>query len=129
VERNTLITRNSKSKKIKVLFSKMILNPKDNKTLRNLMAKFYKDGIVWIMVLVKKAYNYIPRAKVIEPMEPKVKGEPVVEPVADDEVDKANEVDLPLNSLLVDGIDNIKVIIKKEPQLSLAIRFSKPKKV
>jgi hypothetical protein len=129
VERNTLITGNSKSKKIKVSFSKMIPNPEDDKTLGNLMAKFHKDGTVWIMVPVKKAHNYIPRAKVMEPMEPKVKGEPVVEPVADNEVDKANEVDLPLDSLSVDGIDNTKVIIKKEPQLSSAIRFSKPKKV
>jgi hypothetical protein len=48
-------------------------------------------------------------------MEPKVKGEPVVEPVADDKVDKASEVDLLLNSLLVDGINNTKVIIKKKP--------------
>ena len=78
------------------------------------------------MVPIKKAHNYILRAKVIEP---KVKGELVVEPVADDEVDKANKVDLLLDSLLVNGINNIKVIIKKEPQLSLVIRFSKPKKV
>jgi hypothetical protein len=90
----------------------MILNLEDDKTLGNLMAKFYKDGIVWIIVLVKKAHNYILRAKVIEP---KVKGELVVEPVVDNKVDKANEVDLPLNSLLVDGINNTKVIIKKEP--------------
>jgi hypothetical protein len=67
------------------------------------------------MVPVKKAHNYIPRAKVMELIEPKVKGEPVVEPVADDEVNKANEVDLPLNSLLVNGINNTKVIIKKKP--------------
>jgi hypothetical protein len=103
----------------------MILNPKDNKTLRNLIAKFYKDRTVWIMVLVKKAHNYIPRAKVIELMELKVKGELVV----DNEVNKANEVDLPLDNLLVGSINNIKVIVKKEPRLSLVIRFSKPKKV
>jgi len=90
----------------------MILNPEDNKTLRNLIAKFYKDRIVWIIVPVKKAYNYILRAKVIEP---KVKGEPVVEPVADNKVNKANKVDLLLNSLLINGINNIKVIIKKKP--------------
>jgi hypothetical protein len=64
------------------------------------------------MVLVKKAYNYILRAKVIEP---KVKGELVVEPVVDDKVNKANKVDMLLNSLLVNGINNIKVIIKKKP--------------
>jgi hypothetical protein len=94
------------------LFSKIILNPEDNKTLGNLIAKFYKDRIVWIIVLVKKAYNYIPRAKVIEL---KVKGELVVEPVVDNKVNKANEVDLPLNSLLINSINNTKVIIKKEP--------------
>jgi hypothetical protein len=64
------------------------------------------------MVPVKKAYNYILRAKVIEP---KVKGELVVELVADNKVNKVNEVDLPLNSLLVNSINNTKVIIKKEP--------------
>jgi 6-phosphogluconate dehydrogenase (decarboxylating) len=96
----------------------MIPNLEDNKTLRNLIAKFYKDRIVWIIVPVKKAYNYILRAKVIEP---KVKGEPVVEPVADNKVNKANKVDLLLNSLLINGINNIKVIIKKKPQLSLVI--------
>jgi 6-phosphogluconate dehydrogenase (decarboxylating) len=90
----------------------MIPNLEDNKTLRNLIAKFYKDRIVWIIVPVKKAYNYILRAKVIEP---KVKGEPVVEPVADNKVNKANKVDLLLNSLLINGINNIKVIIKKKP--------------
>jgi hypothetical protein len=46
VERNVLITGNSKTKKTKVLFLKMIPNPEDDKTLRNLMGKFYKDGIV-----------------------------------------------------------------------------------
>jgi hypothetical protein len=46
VEQNIPITSNSKTKKIKVLFLKMILNPKDNKTLGNLIGKFYKDGIV-----------------------------------------------------------------------------------
>jgi len=76
------------------------------------MAKFYKDRIVWIIVPVKKAHNYIPRAKVIEL---KVKGELVVELVVDDKVNKANKVDLLLNSLLVDGINNTKVIIKKKP--------------
>jgi hypothetical protein len=100
----------------------MIPNPKDNKTLRNLMAKFYKDGTVWIIVPVKKAYNYISRAKAIEPIEPKVKGEPVAH-------NKADEADLPLNDLLVGGINSIGVIIKKEPQLSSVVQFSKPKKV
>jgi 6-phosphogluconate dehydrogenase (decarboxylating) len=100
----------------------MILNPKDNKTLRNLMAKFYKDRIVWIIVPIKKAHNYILRAKVMELIEPKVKGEPVA-------YNKANEADLPLNNLLIGGVDSIEVIIKKEPQLSLAVRFSKLKKV
>ena len=53
----------------------------------------------------------MPRAKVIELMELKVKGELV----ADDEVDKADKADLLLNNLLVSGVDNIGVIIKKEP--------------
>jgi hypothetical protein len=122
MERNTLITGNGKTKKIKVSFLKIIPNPKDNKTLGNLMAKFYKDGTVWIMVPVRKAYNYISRAKAIEP---KLKGELM----ADNKVNKANEVDLPLNNLLVGGVNNIKIIIKTETQLSLAIRFSKPKMV
>jgi hypothetical protein len=39
----------------------------------------------------------------------------VIELVADNKVNKANEVDLLLNSLLVNSINNIKVIIKKEP--------------
>jgi hypothetical protein len=39
----------------------------------------------------------------------------VVEPVADNEVNKANEVGLLLNSLLVNSINNTKVIIKKKP--------------
>jgi hypothetical protein len=39
----------------------------------------------------------------------------VVEPVVDNKVNKASEVNLLLNSLLVNGINNIKVIIKKEP--------------
>jgi hypothetical protein len=39
----------------------------------------------------------------------------VVEPVADNKVDKANKVNLLLNSLLVNSINNIKVIIKKKP--------------
>jgi hypothetical protein len=39
----------------------------------------------------------------------------VVEPVADNKVNKVNKVDLLFNSLLVNGINNIKVIIKKEP--------------
>jgi hypothetical protein len=34
--------------------------------------------------------------------------------VADDKVNKINEVNLLLNSLLIDSINNIKVIIKKE---------------
>jgi hypothetical protein len=46
VEQNVLITGNSKTKKIKVLFLKIIPNPKDNKTLGNLIRKFYKDRIV-----------------------------------------------------------------------------------
>jgi len=100
VERNVLITGNSKTKKIKVLFLKMIPNPKDNKTLRNLIGKFYKDRIVWIMVPVKKAYNYMLRAKAMELMELKVKGELVI--------------DSELNNLLVSSINNIVVIIKKE---------------
>jgi hypothetical protein len=70
-----------------VSFSKIILNPKD-----------------WIIVLVKKTYNYILRAEVIEPIV--VKGELV---------DKANDIDLLLNNLLISGINNIKVIIKKKP--------------
>ena len=125
VERNAPITSNSKTKKTKVSFSKMIPNPEDDKTLRNLIAKFHKDGTVWIIVPVKKAHNYMPRAKAIELMESKVKGELV----ADDEVNKADEVDLPLDNLSVGSIDNIKVIVKKEPRLSSAIRFSKLKKV
>ena len=36
---------------------------------------------------------------------------------------------MPLNNLLISGVDSVGVIIKKEPQLSLAVRFSKPKKV
>jgi hypothetical protein len=48
-------------------------------------------------------------------VEPKVKGELVVELVVDNKVNKANKVDLLLNILLVDGINNIKVIIKKKP--------------
>jgi len=47
--------------------------------------------------------------------------------VANNKVNKANEVDLPLNNLSVSGINNIKIIIKTKPQLSSAIRFSKPK--
>jgi 6-phosphogluconate dehydrogenase (decarboxylating) len=90
-----------------VLFLKIILNPKDNKTLRNLMAKFYKDKIVWIMVLIRKVYNYILRAKAIEL---KLKRELVV----DNKVNKANKVDLPLNNLLVSSVNNIKIIIKTE---------------
>jgi hypothetical protein len=70
------------------------------------------------MVPIKKAHNYILRAKVIEP---KVKGEPVVKPVADNKVNKANKVNLLLNNLLVNSINNTKVIIKKKPQLSLVI--------
>jgi 6-phosphogluconate dehydrogenase (decarboxylating) len=107
IEQNTLITSNGKTKKIKVLFLKIILNPKDNKTLRNLMAKFYKDKIVWIMVLIRKVYNYILRAKAIEL---KLKRELVV----DNKVNKANKVDLPLNNLLVSSVNNIKIIIKTE---------------
>ena len=85
----------------------MILNPKDNKTLGNLIAKFYKDRTVWIIVPVKKVYNYILRAKAIEL---KLKRELVI----DNKVDKANKVDLPLNNLLIDSINNIKIIIKIE---------------
>ena len=95
----------------------MILNPKDNKTLRNLIAKFYKDRTVWIIVPVKKAHNYMPRAKAIELIELKVKGELV----ANNKVNKANKVDLPLDNLSISSINNTKVIIKKEPRLSLAI--------
>lgn len=113
VERNVPITGNSKTKKTKVSFSKMIPNPEDDKTLGNLMGKFHKDGTVWIMVPVKKAYNYMSRAKAMELMEPKVKGEPVM--------------DSELNDLLVGGVNNTMVIVKKELQLSSAIRFSKPK--
>jgi len=114
MEWNTLITSNSKTKKIKVSFLKIILNPKDNKTFGNLIAKFYKDRIVWIIVPVRKAYNYILRAKAIEP---KLKGELV----ADNKVNKANKVDLPLNNLLISGVNNTKIIIKTETQLLLAI--------
>jgi hypothetical protein len=39
----------------------------------------------------------------------------VVELVVDNKVNKANKVDLLLNSLLVNSINNIKIIIKKEP--------------
>jgi hypothetical protein len=60
------------------------------------------------MVLIKKAHNYISRAKVMELMEPKVKGEPVV-------YNEANEADLLLNNLLVGGVNSVGVIIKKEP--------------
>ena len=67
----------------------------------------------------------MPRAKAMESTEPKVEEEPV----ANAEVNKANEVDLPLDNLSVGRIDNTNAIIKKEPQLSSAIRFSKPKKV
>jgi hypothetical protein len=42
------------------------------------------------MVPIKKAHNYILRAKAMELMEPKVKGEPVAH-------NKANKADLPLN--------------------------------
>jgi hypothetical protein len=35
--------------------------------------------------------------------------------VVDNKFDKANKVDLLLNSLLVNSINNIKVIIKKKP--------------
>ena len=72
------------------------------------MAKFHKDRTVQIIVLIKKVYNYILRAKVIELIELKVKGEPVV-------YNKANKVDLLLNNLLIYNINNTKVIIKKEP--------------
>jgi len=125
LERNIPITGNGKTKKMKVLFSKIIPNSEDDKTLGNLMGKFQKDLTVWIMVPVKKAYNYMPRAKAMESTEPKVEEEPV----ANAEVSKANEVDLPLDNLSVGRIDNTNAIIKKEPQLSSAIRFSKPKKV
>jgi 6-phosphogluconate dehydrogenase (decarboxylating) len=82
------------------LFLKIIPNPKDNKTLRNLIEKFYKNRTVWIIVPIKKIYNYISRAKAIKLIEPKVKGEPVI--------------DSELNNLLVGGINNTIVIIKKE---------------
>jgi 6-phosphogluconate dehydrogenase (decarboxylating) len=86
-----------------VLFLKIILNPKDNKTLRNFIAKFYKDRIVWIIVLIKKVYNYILKAKAIEL---KLKGELVI----NNKVNKANKVDLLLNNLLVSNVNNIKII-------------------
>jgi hypothetical protein len=60
------------------------------------------------MVSIKKAHNYILRAKAIELIEPKVKGEPVA-------YNKANEADLLLNNLLVSSVNSIGVIIKKEP--------------
>jgi hypothetical protein len=91
------------------LFLKIIFNPKDNKTLGNLIVKFYKDRIVWIIVSIKKVYNYILRAEVIEL---KVKRELIV----DNEVIKANKVDLPLNNhLLISSINSVGVIIKKKP--------------
>jgi hypothetical protein len=91
------------------LFLKIIFNLKDNKTLGNLMVKFYKDRIVWIIVSIKKVYNYILRAEVIEL---KVKRELIV----DNEVIKANKVDLPLNNhLLISSINSVGVIIKKKP--------------
>jgi hypothetical protein len=46
----------------------------------------------------------VPRAEVIKPII--VKGELV---------DKVNNMDLLLNNLLVNSINNIKVIVKKEP--------------
>jgi hypothetical protein len=95
-----LIISNSKTKKIKVLFLKIIPNPKDNKTLGNFIRKFYKDRIVWIIVLIKKAYNYILRAKVMKLIELKVKEKLVI--------------NSKLNNLLVSSINNIVVIIKKE---------------
>ena len=67
----------------------------------------------------------MPRAKAIELIELKVKGELV----ANNKVNKANKVDLLLNNLLVNSINNTKVIIKKKPRLSLVIQFSKLKKV
>jgi hypothetical protein len=100
IEQNVPIISNNKTKKTKVLFLKIILNSKDNKTLGNLIGKFYKDGTVWIIVPVKKIYNYMSRAKVIELIELKVKGEPVI--------------DSELNNLLVSGVNNIMVIIKKK---------------
>jgi hypothetical protein len=44
-------------------------------------------------------------------------------------VNKVNNMDLLFNNLLINSINNIKVIIKKKPQLSLVVRFSKLKKV
>ena len=44
----------------------------------------------------------------MELIELKVKGEPVA-------YNKANKADLPLNNLLVSGVNSIRVIIKKEP--------------
>jgi hypothetical protein len=35
--------------------------------------------------------------------------------VKEELVDKVNDIDLLLNNLLISGINNIKVIIKKEP--------------
>ena len=66
LKQNILITGNSKTKKMKVFFLKMIPNPKDDKTLGNLIRKFYKDFIVWIIVPIKKAYNYMLRAKALK---------------------------------------------------------------
>ena len=62
------------------------------------------DYYMSIIILIKKIYNYILRAKVIEPIV--VKGELV---------NKANNMDLLLNNLLISNINNIKVIIKKKP--------------
>jgi hypothetical protein len=41
--------------------------------------------------------------------------------VKEELVDKANDMDLLLNNLLINSINNIKIIIKKKPQLSLII--------
>jgi hypothetical protein len=56
------------------------------------------------MVFIKKIYNYMLRAEVIELIV-----------VKEELVNKANNMDLLLNNLLVSGINNAKVIIKKKP--------------
>jgi hypothetical protein len=67
----------------------------------------------------------MPRVKVIESIELKVKKEPVI----NTKVNKINKIDLLLDNLSIDKIDNINIIIKKELQLSSVIRFFKLKKV
>jgi len=64
------------------------------------------------MVLVKKAYNYMPRAKALERVGLKLKRELIVNEKADKGI--TNKVDLPLNNLSVININNIIIIVKKE---------------